>query len=158
MTCWQPSTQWSFRQLSSVIGPCCNLNIVNCILNRPKLTFQMERHIAGLNRHLLLNRPKSLLNLTKVLNSGARARARGTCQKYIPPFEQPDHIHTVLLWYLVKSVRYCIVAYTEQVTLFILLSCYQRLLLGIQTIFPGSGSYILKLLSTKYNYNYLSKC
>ena len=67
--CWQPSTQLSFRQLSSVIGPCCNLNIVNCILNRPKLTFQMESHIAGLNRHLLSNRPKSLLNFTKVLNS-----------------------------------------------------------------------------------------
>ena len=56
-------------QLSTVIGPCCNLDIVNCTLNRPKLTFQIERHIAGLNRHLLSNRPKSLLNLTKVLNS-----------------------------------------------------------------------------------------
>ena len=31
----------------------------------------MERHIAGLNRHLLLNRPISLLNLTKVLNSNS---------------------------------------------------------------------------------------
>ena len=47
----------------------CNLNILRCVLNRPKLTFQTERHIAGLNRHLLSNRPKSLLNLTKVLNS-----------------------------------------------------------------------------------------